>query len=688
MNILIISTSDLHGGAAIAAYRLLNALHAQGEHVKMLVRDKFSDNSLVIKAGNLIENKWNFYRERGEIFLRNRLSKKYLFDVSIANTGVSIVDLPEFREADIIHLHWVNQGMLSIKEIGKIIASGKKIVWTMHDMWALTGICHHAGDCCRYEMSCGLCPYLVSGLQNDLSNAVFRKKQKAYSQENITFVACSDWLKKLANKSPLTNNQSVVSIPNPIDTQMYQPKNKTQIRRQLNLPIDKKIILFAAVKASDKRKGMDYLIEASRLLKSQADDILFLIAGNNGEEIEKEFALSAINTGYISPEKMPDLYNAADVFVTPSLQENLPNTIMEAMSCGTPCVGFNIGGIPEMIDHQKTGYVAEYKNAKDLAKGIYWTLFEADSETLSVNAREKTLSKYAQEKIAKRYIEIYKSAPPQPSPQGREFGAADFRSAPILPLEGKLEGAKLSIITVTYNAEHTIERTLKSVHEQSYPHIEHIFVDGASKDKTLLLIQKFNSEFNSGQKSKIISEADKGIYDAMNKAAAMATGDYLCFLNAGDTFYTNTTIEEIINYQLSIINYTPDILYGETAIVDDNGKFLYMRRLKTPKTLTWKSFRQGMLVCHQAFIIKRELFEPYNLSYRFSSDFDWCIRMMKKANWIHNTHLTLINYLNEGITTANRKDSLKERYRIMAKYYGGVSTFLYHIWFAARAILR
>ncbi|MDR0331830.1 MAG: glycosyltransferase family 4 protein [Dysgonamonadaceae bacterium] len=405
MKTLIISTSDLHGGAAIASYRLLNALHAQGESVKMLVRDKFSNNPLIIKVGNPLQNKWNFYRERAKIFLHNRLSRKYLFDVSIANTGISIADLPEFREADIIHLHWINQGMLSISEISNIIASGKKIVWTMHDMWSFTGICHHAGNCYRYEISCGLCPYLVVDSQNDLSNAVFRKKQKAYSQGDITFVACSKWLQHLANQSPLTNNHSVVSIPNPIDTQTYQPKSKAQIRTQLNLPTDKKIILFAAVKASDKRKGMDYLIEASRLLQSKNDDLMFLIVGNKGAEIEKQLALPSINMDYISPERMPDFYNVANVFVTPSLQENLPNTIMEAMSCGTPCVGFNIGGIPEMIDHQKTGYVAEYKNSEDLARGLLWTLFEADNEALRTNAREKVLSEYAQEKIAKQYIE-------------------------------------------------------------------------------------------------------------------------------------------------------------------------------------------------------------------------------------------------------------------------------------------
>lgn len=239
----------------------------------------------------------------------------------------------------------------------------------------------------------------------------------------------------------------------------------------------------------------------------------------------------------------------------------------------------------------------------------------------------------------------------------------------------------LSVITVTFNAEKTLERTLKSVRNQTYPHIEHIIVDGKSKDGTVELIRKYDNE-----KLKWISETDKGLYDAMNKAATMATGDYLCFLNAGDTFFDAQTVEKI--FQSFPDNESHDILYGETAIVDDNGIFLHMRRLKAPEALSWKSFKQGMLVCHQAFIVKRSIFEPYDLQYRFSSDFDWAVRMMKKATLIHNTRLTLINYLNEGMTTANRKASLKERYRIMAKYYGEVSTFLHHVWFAVRAVVK
>ncbi|MFY9515500.1 MAG: glycosyltransferase family 2 protein [Dysgonamonadaceae bacterium] len=240
---------------------------------------------------------------------------------------------------------------------------------------------------------------------------------------------------------------------------------------------------------------------------------------------------------------------------------------------------------------------------------------------------------------------------------------------------------KLSVITVTYNAEHTLERTLKSVREQTYPAIEHIIVDGNSNDGTVALIHRYENE-----RLKWISEPDKGLYDAMNKGIKMATGDYLCFLNAGDTFYDTDTVQKI--FASIDEDHSPDILYGETAIVDDNGRFLHMRRLQAPKNLTWKSFKHGMVVCHQAFIVKRELVEPYDLSYRFSADFDWCIRMMKKAKNIYNTDLILVDYLNTGMTTANRKASLRERYRIMEKHYGKVSTFLYHIWFVIRAIIK
>lgn len=242
-----------------------------------------------------------------------------------------------------------------------------------------------------------------------------------------------------------------------------------------------------------------------------------------------------------------------------------------------------------------------------------------------------------------------------------------------------------SIVTVCFNAEKTIERTIRSVVQQSYPAIEYIIVDGASKDGTMSIVRRYSTHI-----SKTISEPDKGLYDAMNKAIGIATGDYIVFLNAGDKLHTPETIEDMVE----TINgdVLPGILYGDTDIVDNEGLFLRKRRLPPPPCLTWKSFKRGMLVCHQSFYARRDLVEKYNTTYRFSADFDWCIRVMKKADEknavLHNTFLTLTDYLAEGMTTHNHKASLKERFRIMAVHYGLIPTIFYHIGFVFRALIK
>lgn len=241
---------------------------------------------------------------------------------------------------------------------------------------------------------------------------------------------------------------------------------------------------------------------------------------------------------------------------------------------------------------------------------------------------------------------------------------------------------KFSVITVCYNAQATLEDTIQSVIAQTYHHVEYIIVDGASKDRTLSIINRYRDRITT-----VVSEPDKGLYDAMNKGLRLATGDYVCFLNAGDSFHEDDTLQQMV-HTLRELTELPDVLYGETALVDAEGHFVRMRRLQAPEHLTWHSFRQGMLVCHQAFFAKRTLAEPYDLRYRFSADFDWCIRIMRKSKVLHNTHLTLIDYLEEGMTTRNHKASLHERFRIMAKHYGWLSTVAHHAWFVVRAVVK
>lgn len=240
---------------------------------------------------------------------------------------------------------------------------------------------------------------------------------------------------------------------------------------------------------------------------------------------------------------------------------------------------------------------------------------------------------------------------------------------------------RFSVVTVTYNAEQVLEPTMQSVIGQTYPNIEYILIDGNSKDGTMAVIAG-----HLDQISHVTSESDLGLYDAMNKGIRAATGDYLCFLNAGDTFHSENALQSIVDSLPE--GDLPDVLYGETAIVDANRRFVRMRRLRAPEHLDWKSFRKGMLVCHQAFFARRTVAGFYDPEYRFSADFDWCIRVMKKARRLHNTRLTLVDYLEEGMTTQNHKASLKERFRIMKKHYGTVSTLLFHAWFVVRAVLK
>ena len=413
MRVLIVNTSERIGGAAIAAGRLVEALKNNGIKAKMLVREKQTDRLSVIGLNKNWWKVWQFIWERILIWKENRFKKHNLFAVDIANTGTDITVLPEFQAADIIHLHWINQGMLSLNDIRKILLSGKPVVWTMHDMWPCTGICHHARECDKYHQECHHCPYIYKGGgKKDLSNQVFKKKKEIYQSAPVTFVTCSRWLKERAGQSALLNGHTIVDIPNPISTGLFKPQNSLAARNKMELPTDKKLILFGSVKVTDKRKGIDYFVESCKLLTEMhpelKEELGVVVYGKNSEQLKPLIPFQVYALDYISNEKdLVNIYNAVDLYVTPSLEENLPTTIMEAMACGVPCVGFNVGGIPEMIDHLHNGYVAEYKSAEDLANGIIWTLSESEYQSLSEEACRKAVSNYSESIVAKKYIDIY-----------------------------------------------------------------------------------------------------------------------------------------------------------------------------------------------------------------------------------------------------------------------------------------
>lgn len=413
MRVLIVNTSERTGGAAIAANRLMEALKNNGVKAKMLVRDKETEQITVCALRKSWRNRFRFVWERVVIWKANGFKKHNLFQVDVANTGTDITSLPEFKEADIIHLHWINQGFLSLKGIRKIIASGKPVVWTLHDMWPFTGICHYSGDCDKYLTACHHCPMILNGGgQNDLAAQVFRQKEKLLRGTHITFVACSQWLEKLASQSALLTGQRVVSIPNAINTALFRPEDKVAARLSFNLPSDKILLLFSSMKITDKRKGIDFLIEACRHLAETQPQLAaklgIVIVGKEAAAMKGMFPFPVYAVDYVADERrMVSLYNAVQAFVTPSLQDNLPNTIVESMACGTPCIGFEVGGIPEMIDHKVNGYIARYQDARDLADGIVYVLQEADYDNLSRAAVKKAGLTYGESAVAMKYIKIY-----------------------------------------------------------------------------------------------------------------------------------------------------------------------------------------------------------------------------------------------------------------------------------------
>ncbi|WP_024999419.1 glycosyltransferase family 4 protein [Prevotella falsenii] len=415
MRVLIVNTSEQTGGAAVAANRLKDALNNNGIEANMLVRDKLSDDKTVFTIKNGWRTRWNKLWERWCIFRHLHFSKHNLFAIDIANAGTDITQLQAFKDADVVHLAWINQGMLSLKGIEKILKTGKPLVWTMHDIWPATAVCHITLDCRQFETQCKECRLLPSGVGRNLVRKTWKRKEAIEGRSHIIYITCSKWLQGEAKRSALIGQNTIECIPNPIDTNVFCKSDKVEARRKLGLPADKRLILFASQRVTNRNKGMSYLVDACRKMVEQHPETLantaVVVLGSHAEDLREHFDLPMFPLGYVSDtQQIVDVYNAIDVFVLPSLSDNLPNTIMEAMACGVPCVGFKVGGIPEMIDHERNGYVVKMKDAADLAYGINWVLNVADYEKLSSDAVEKVKQCYSQARVATQYIDIYKRA--------------------------------------------------------------------------------------------------------------------------------------------------------------------------------------------------------------------------------------------------------------------------------------
>ena len=284
------------------------------------------------------------------------------------------------------------------------------MIWRLSDKWPFTGGCHYSGDCKRYEDHCGNCPQLITNKKKDFTWFGWKRKHRAWQNKNITVVAPSRWIADAAGRSSLFKNNSIIRIPTGVDPDVFKPMSKEQVRKTLNIPIASKVILFGAnYPFQSAYKGAIYF---RRMIEQMADkDYTFLIFGSGKNDNTDDIYKKVKFLGVLREEnELCQVYNAADVFICSSIEDNLPNTVLESMACGTPCIAFrDSGGVVDVIDHKANGYLAEFKNVDDLIKGILW-IIEANKEgTVSIKAREKILQEFTLENQADSFIDLYKS---------------------------------------------------------------------------------------------------------------------------------------------------------------------------------------------------------------------------------------------------------------------------------------
>lgn len=400
---LLVSTSDILGGAARAAYRLHKGLRSIGIDSEMLSFNTASRDPSVHKLSHRLavqQTKLSTWLDKQPLQLYPDRQQDSYWSLNWFYNSLS-KQINGFVK-NIVHLHWIGNGFVPIPSLKHV---HYPLVWTLHDMWTFTGGCHYTNGCLRYRDQCGKCPQLGSDNQHDLSWFTLQRKKFNWKDINLTVVTPSRWLADHACSSMLLRDTRIEVIPNGLDLQEYKMFDKSFARQVFNLPLDKKLILAGAHEGlRDKRKGVQYLQPA--LQKLDDDEVELVVIGTANPNNALDFGRKTHYIGYLHDDKSLALaYSAADIFVAPSLQDNLPNTIMESMACGTPVVAFNIGGIPEMIEHQQTGYLAQAFDVNDLLYGMQWTLEQASN--LKHPARDYVEAHYELTAISQRYRDLY-----------------------------------------------------------------------------------------------------------------------------------------------------------------------------------------------------------------------------------------------------------------------------------------
>jgi glycosyltransferase involved in cell wall biosynthesis len=410
MKVCLLSNSDGRGGAYAAVYRLHQGLRETGTDSTLLVGDKTRDDYTVLSPASKLMKGWTKLRPTFDQLPLSLYNQRERTTYSIQWLPDRLVSRVAQISPDIINLHRINAGFLQIETLAKF---KQPLVWTAHDMWPFTGGCHYSGECNKYTQSCGHCPQLKSQQDGDISGWVWWRKAKAWKNLNLTIVTPSQWLADCARNSSLFQDLRIEVIANGLDIQRYKPIEKKIARHLLGLPQDKQLILFGAMTAtSDNRKGFHLLLPAIKKL-SQGEiwqhKLELVVFGASEPVNPPDFGLKTHYLGRLNDDiSLALVYAAADIFVAPSLEDNLPNTVMEALACGTPSVAFKIGGMPDMIEHQQNGYLAQPFDVEELAKGISWVLEdEKRYQKLCDRTRDKIEQEFTLEIQASKYLKLY-----------------------------------------------------------------------------------------------------------------------------------------------------------------------------------------------------------------------------------------------------------------------------------------
>lgn len=409
MHILHANTFDIEGGAARAAWRLHKGLQSLGTQSRMLVQTKTSGDSSVVERDSGLARQLGKFRPCAEILPLLPYSGRPPTHWATEWLPTRINQQINSLNPDLIHLHWICRGFMSIADVGRL---SKPVVWTLHDSWPFTGGCHVSGSCPLYRKTCGKCPQLNSSEEDDLSRWIWERKQKAWCRTPITVVTPSRWLAECARSSSLFGNRRIEVIPNGIDSQTYRPIPRQEARRALALPPDRKLILMSAMNATlDLNKGFRFLEAALQQLAASGwkDKVELLVVGQTAPSTPVNTGIPTRFLGVLKDdESMQQVYSAADVTVLPSLQENLPNSIMESMACGTPVAAFDVGGVPDLVEHKATGWLTKSCDSADLAAGLA-ELLSNDGLRLQLGqaARAKVEREFDSTVITKRYQALY-----------------------------------------------------------------------------------------------------------------------------------------------------------------------------------------------------------------------------------------------------------------------------------------